>query len=423
MRRMRGFYKLTAIDDALNLVMIHCGGRNLGSEDVDIRDAWGRTLEEEIVSMVDVPPFDRSAVDGYAIRSEESFSASRSNPAAFRVRGIGEAGGSRGQIGRGECYEVYTGAPVPVGADAVVMAENCEKRGDGLRVYRAVPKFANISVRGEDIRAGEVVLKKGERLRPWHVGVLASIGRKRVAVRRRPVVGVFSTGNELVDVANVDRQGNAGKVIDSTRPMMVGLLKELGCGVADEGIVQDEVEKISDELRGLMGRVDLIVTIGGTSVGGKDLVPEVIQSLSNQGIVLHGIATKPGKPTGFGMLGETPFFMLPGYPVSALVGFEVLIVPLLCRWMGVEVPRRERIRAVMARRVPTSPGIRHFLRVTLSRRRNVLIATPIALTGSGLLSSITKADGMVVIPESLEGIEEGEEVEVELFKGGPSSAK
>jgi molybdopterin biosynthesis enzyme len=115
--------------------------------------------------------------------------------------------------------------------------------------------------------------------------------------------------------------------------------------------------------------------------------------------------------------------MLPGYPVSALVGFEVLIVPLLCRWMGVEVPRRERIRAVMARRVPTSPGIRHFLRVTLSRRRNVLIATPIALTGSGLLSSITKADGMVVIPESLEGIEEGEEVEVELFKGGPSSAK
>jgi len=242
-------------------------------------------------------------------------------------------------------------------------------------------------------------------------------------VRKKPVVGIISTGDELVDVVDTNRRGNAGKIIDSTRPMMVGLLKELGCGVVDEGIVQDDVEKISKRLAGLMGRADLIVTIGGTSVGGKDLVPEIAQSLSKPGIVFHGIATKPGKPTGFGMLGETPFFMLPGYPVSALVGFEVLIVPLLCRWMGVEVPRGGRVRAVMARRVPTTPGIRHFLRVALSRRGNVLIATPIALTGSGLLSSITKADGMVVIPESLEGIEEGEEVEVELFKGGPSSAK
>jgi len=420
---MRGFHKLTAIDDAVNLVMIHCGRRDLGSEDVDIRDAWGRTLEEEIVSMVDVPPFDRSAVDGYAIKSEESFSASRSNPAVFRIRGLLEAGGAGGEVRRGEGYEVYTGAPIPEGADAVVMAEDCERRGEMLSVYRAVPKFANISARGEDIRAGETILKKGGCLRPWHIGVLASIGRRRARVRRRPVVGVFSTGDELVDVVNADKRGGANKIIDSTRPMIVGLLKELVCEVVDEGIVQDELGEISGRLTGLRDRVDLIVTIGGTSVGGRDLVPEVARSLVKSAIIFHGLAAKPGKPAGFGVLGETPFFMLPGYPVSALVGFEVLIVPLLCRWMGLEVPKRERVRAVMSRRVPTTPGIRHFLRVTLSRRKGVLIASPIALTGSGLLSSITKADGMVIIPENMEGVEEGDEVEVELLRGGFSGAR
>jgi len=420
---MQGFSKLTRVEDALILVKRHCRERALGYEEVNVKEAWGRVLEEDITSMVDVPPFDRSAVDGYAIRSEEGFSASRSNPALFYIKGTEEAGGVRGQIGKSECYEVYTGAPTPVGADAVVMAEDCERRGDELRVYRAVPKFANISFKGEDIRAGEVVLRRGECLRPWHVGVLASIGRERTTVKKRPVVGVFSTGSELVDIANAKIRRGTSRIIDSTRPMVVGLLMELGCGVVDEGIVQDDLEKISKMLAELTGKVDLIITIGGTSVGGKDLVPEAVQSISEPGIIFHGLAARPGKPTGFGMLGKTPFFMLPGYPVSALIGFEALIMPLLCKWLGLEVPRRERARAIMARRVPTTPGIRHFLRVTLSRRRGVLVAMPLALTGSGLLSSVTKADGLVVIPEDLEGVEEGDEVEVELLRRGFSDAE
>ena len=422
MRRMRGFNKLTRVKDALILVMKYCRDTALGSEEVDVKEAWGRVLEEDIASTVDVPLFDRSAVDGYAIRSEEAFSASRSNPALFYIRGTGEAGGTRGQIGKKECYEVYTGAPIPVGADSVVMVEDCERRGDELSVYRPVPKFANISFKGEDIRVGEAVLRKGERLRPWHVGVLASIDRGRVKVKRRPVIGLFSTGSELVDIANTKKRKKSNRVIDSTRPMIVGLLRELGCNVVDKWIVQDDLEKISSRLAGLINRVDLIITIGGTSVGSKDLVQEAAQLLSKPGIIFHGLAVKPGKPTGFGMLGERPFFMLPGYPVSALIAFEVLIMPLLCSWLGQEVPRRKRVRAIMARRVPTTPGIRHFLRVTLIRRRDVLIATPLALTGSGLLSSITKADGLVVIPEDLEGVEEGDEVEVELLRGGLSDA-
>jgi molybdopterin molybdotransferase len=420
---MRGFERLTRIEDALNLIMRHCRKMELGSEEVDVEEAWGRVLEENITSQFDVPPFDRSAVDGYAIKSEEAFSTSRSNPALFHIMGTEEAGGARFQIGKKQCYEIYTGAPIPVGADAVVMAEDCERMGDELSVYRAVPKFANISFKGEDIRVGEVILRNGERLKPWHVGVLASIGRQRVTVRRRPVVGIFSTGSELIDIANAKNSRNVNRIIDSTKPMIVGLLRELGCGVVDEGIVKDDLKKISSRLSGLMGRVDLIITIGGTSVGGKDLVPEAAHSLSKPGIIFHGLAARPGKPTGFGMLGETPFFMLPGYPVSALIGFEALIMPLLCRWLGLKVPKRERVRAIMARRVPTTPGIRHFLRVTLSRGKDVLIASPLALTGSGLLSSVTKADGLVVISEDLEGVDEGDEVEVELLRGGLSNAR
>jgi molybdopterin molybdotransferase len=412
---MRGFDKLYRVEDAVILIKKCCKDKTLGSEELDVNDAWGRVLEEDIASAVDVPPFNRAAVDGYAIRSEEAFSASRSNPALFHIMGTIEAGSTRNLIGKGQCFEIYTGASIPGGADAVVMVEDCKRSENELSVYKAVPKFANISFKGEDIRAGEIVLKKGEHLRPWHIGVLTSVGKARVKVKKRPVVGIFSTGSELIDITNKNRK-KSGSIIDSTRPMVKGLIKELGCMVVDEGIIQDDIERISSKLAGLIDRVDLVITIGGTSVGGKDLVPDAIQSLSKSEIIFHGLAAKPGKPAGFGIINERPFFMLPGYPVSALIAFEVLIMPLLCSWLEQSVPRRKRVRAIMARRVPTTPGIRHFLRVKLNKRKNMLVATPLALTGSGLLSSITKADGLVIIPEDVEGLEEGNEVEVELLR-------
>ena len=418
MRRMRGFSRLTKVKDALNIVYECCSEKKLATETISISDACGRVLEVDIATKVDVPPFDRSAVDGYAIFSEEAFSASASNPAVLRLVGSSEAGGERGKVSKGECLEIFTGAQVPDGADAVVMAEDCTRNGDAVSVNRPVLKYANMSLRGEDLKSGEVVVKKGELLRPWDIGVLASIGSAEIAVRRKPLVGIISTGSELVDISEAyERKGTC--ILDSTRPMVISSLKELGCLVADNGIVKDNPEEIASKLNNLKGEVDLIITIGGTSVGGKDLVPEAVLLVSKEGLMFHGLAAKPGKPLGFGMIGETPFFMLPGYPVSALVGYETIIQPLLCRWLGITQPERKKVMAVMARRIPTTPGVQHMLRVMLNRKGDTLVATPIVITGSGLLSSITKADGIVIVNEDLDGVEEGDEVEVEVIRRWP----
>lgn len=411
--RKKGFEGLKKVSEAIDLVMKEFGSKDFESETIPSQEAFGRVLKEDVISKCDVPPYDRSAVDGFALRSSETFSASPSNPAFFVLKGTIEAGHETGEVGEGECYEVYTGAPIPRGADAVVMLEDCEVEGDRVKVKRAVPKFANVSLRGEDIKAGEVVIRKGELLRSWHIGVLASIGEERVVVRRRVRVGVFSTGDELIEFENA-KKAQAWKIVDSTRPMVVGALREIGCVVLDKGILPDDYDRISNELRELSKRSDMIITIGGTSLGGKDLVPDVIRSQFR--ILFHGLAVKPGKPTGFGVVEGVPVLTLPGYPVSALIGFEILAMPLLYSWMGIAPPKRDRVTAVMTRRVATTPGIRHFLRVALKRSDGRLYAEPIALTGSGLLSSITRADGLVVIPEDLEGIEEGAEVEVELLR-------
>lgn len=417
MVRMAGFRKLLPLGDALSIIF----GEGLPEprgETVATVSSLGRALYEDVVSGVDVPPFDRTAVDGYAIRSRESFSASRNNPATFSIKGcIGAGGGTKGKLEPlepGEAYEVYTGSPIPDGSDAVVMAEDAKRHGRSVEVYKAVPRMSNISPKGEDIRAGEVLLRAGTVVMPWHIGALASVGIAMVAVRRAVRVGVLSTGSELVDLGS--GKPNEGRILDSTRPMLIASIEALGCESVDGGIVKDDVESIAGAIGRLGSKVDAFITIGGTSVGRKDLVPDAVLEASGR-ILFHGLAIKPGKPTGYATLGGRPLFMLPGYPVSSLVGFEAVVVPVLSKMMGRGVPRRAIVTARMSRRVPTSPGIRHYLRVRLRRAGRGYVAEPITITGSGLLSSVTKADGMVVIGEDLEGIEEGEAVEVELLGG------
>lgn len=415
--KMVGFKKLTPVRDALE--MIYRGGLpELGSESIATVAALGRVLGEDVVSDIDVPPFDRTAVDGFAIKSQESFSASRNNPAVFSIKGCIEAGddakGRKWFVGPGEAYEVYTGSPIPKGSDAVVMAEDARRCNGKVEVYRAVPRMSNISPRGEDIRAREILLKGGTLIRPWHIGALASVGMKTVAVRKRARVGIFSTGTELVDLGGAEPPGN--RIVDSTRPMIIASLETLGCAVVDGGIIEDRLESIESSMENLYPQVDVLISIGGTSVGGKDLVPDAVLEVSGR-IIFHGLAIKPGKPTGYAIIEGKPLFMLPGYPVSALVGFEAVIEPVLCKMMGRGAPQRATVKARISRRVPTTPGIRHYLRVVLRASGNGLVAEPITITGSGLLSSVTRADGIVVIGEDLEGVEEGEEVEVELLGG------
>jgi molybdopterin molybdotransferase len=404
----KGFRELKNVDEALNIVMKIFGSKNFEKEELKLSEALDRVLAEDIISDIDIPPFDRAAVDGFALKSYETFSANPYNPAVFKIKGIIEAGVENEEIEvrEGECYAIYTGAPIPKGADAVVMVEDCDFNENFVKVKKSVAKFTNISLKGEDIKKGEIIMRKGQLIRPWHIGVLSSIGRKKVIVYRLPIIGVVSIGDELVDYED---KLTKGKIIDSTRPMIISLLREIGCNVIDKGIIRDDYNEILNSLSELSNNVDMIITIGGTSLGGKDLVPKVIKD-----IVFHGLAIKPGKPTGFGIFNEKPVLMLPGYPVSALVGFECIGMPLLSHWRGKKIERKK-IKAILSRRVPITPGIRHFLRVSLKKIDNKLIAEPIALTGSGLLSSITKADGIIIIKENIEGLEEGEEVEVEIL--------
>lgn len=413
MRKMRGFERLIKLIDAQKLIMEKCGDF-LGVEEVLSDQGLGRVLAEDAKATIDVPPFDRSAVDGYAIRSRESFSASPTNPAIFILKGSAEAGGEKGKIEFGECYEIFTGAEVPEGADSVVMAEDCNREGIKIFVKRAVPKGANISFKGEDIKEGEVMVRKGEALRPWHIAALIASNAMKVKVRKIPLVGVISTGSELD--ANANDRLKRGRIADSTRPMIIGMLKELGCAVIDAGIVGDDLCLISDKISDLVKQADMVITIGGTSVGARDLVPEAVEAATGERLIFHGVSIKPGKPAGFGMAGHVPLFTLPGYPVSALVGFEALVQPLLLRWCGKMPLERMTIRASLSRRVPITPGVTHFLRVRIEERGGEYIAHPIAITGSGLISSITKADGIAIINEDLEGIDESEEIEVQLLR-------
>jgi molybdopterin molybdotransferase len=417
MVRTEGFKKLTPVGEALRMIY-RSGLPEIGSEAIPTVAAQGRVLAEDVTSRADMPPFDRTAVDGFAIKSRESFSASRNNPAVFTVKGRIEAGevlGDRGMsIGVSEAYEVYTGAPIPKGADAVVMVEDAAREGPKVEIYRSVPRLSNISPRGEDIKVGETLLEGGTVIKPWHIGALASVGIRRVDVRKKVKVGVLSTGSELVDLEGGEPAGSL--IVDSTRPMIIAALGALGCIAVDGGIAADRVGDIVKRIGRLQGRVDVLISIGGTSVGGKDLVPDAILEVSGR-ILFHGLAIKPGKPAGYAVVGGKPLFMLPGYPVSALVGFEAVVEPSLCRMMGRGKPQRATVKARISRRVPTAPGVRHYLRVVLKDTEEGPMAEPITITGSGLLSSVTKADGMVVIGEDLEGLEKGDEVKVELLGG------
>ncbi|MDD1776263.1 MAG: molybdopterin molybdotransferase MoeA [Candidatus Methanomethylicus sp.] len=412
---MKGFSKLTRVEEAQKIIHDLSSIKGISSESVGIIDANGRILVRDIVSGTDVPPFDRSAVDGYALISEDALSASHSNPAILKLIGTSEAGSGQRKLSRGECIEIFTGAQIPDGADAVIMAEDTSINGNRVSLFKAVPKYANISISGEDLRKGEMIIAKGTLLKPWHIGVLASIGCDSVVVKKRPKIGLFSTGKELVDITESHTLAQ-GSIFDSTKPMLICLLKEMGCNILDFGIVEDSIGDIAKALKKLgCSDADAIITIGGTSLGRKDLVPEAAKSISERGIIFHGLAIKPGKPAGFGIIDNKPLFILPGYPVSALVGFENLVQPLIYSWLERRPPEREKVSAIMSRAVPTSPGIRHFLRVQLRCEDEQMKAIPLAITGSGMLSSITRADGIVIVKEDLEGLEEGCEVEVELI--------
>jgi molybdopterin molybdotransferase len=403
--RLKGFQKLTSTHDALQawLKLLQIKPRKTT---VPLREALNRVLAEDITAKEDLPRFDRSAVDGYALRSEDATGASQFKPVFFQLI-------DDGLVGPAQAKQVWTGNAIPKGADAVVMLENTRKQEDKLEVWVQLAPGENVSKKGEDIKEGEAAIKAGTRLRPYHLGLLAAFGNSKVTVAEKPKIALLATGNELAEVGS---KLGENQVFDANKIMLSAMCRELGVEPLDLGIVKDDVEEIAGKLRSALSVADAVITTGGTSVGGLDLVPDAVNKIGKPGVVVHGVAMRPAMPTALAVLEEKPVMVLSGNPVAAIVGFEVFARPLICRMLGMpKEESRPTVKAVMARKVATPLGRRTFVRVRVYEENGAFTAEPVSARGSGAISTMTRANGFVVVPENREGVLEGELVTVHLF--------
>jgi len=379
-------------------------------EEVPLLEALGRVLGEEVVSSMDVPPFDRAAMDGYAVRSEETFSAGTFSPVLLKVVGEVYAGEvpERG-IGRGEAMRVATGAPLPEGSDGVVPAEDTEEEGEVVRIYTPIPPYRNVTRRGSDIKEGEVALSSGEVLTPSRVGALAALGLSKVKVRRRVLVSVIPTGEEIVPPGE---KLEGGRIYDINSYTLGMLVKECGGEVKVWGIVGDRREELEKALQEAIEESDVVVFSGGSSVGERDLLEEVFGSVGE--ILFHGVQIKPGKPLLAAKSGDKILLGIPGYPASALTSSYLFLKPLILKMGGYPLQEERSVMARMSRRVTSNLGRHQFLTVRLERDEGGYLAHPV-FKESGTITSLSRADGYVEIPENVDLVERGEEVQVKLF--------
>ncbi|HUV02143.1 MAG TPA: gephyrin-like molybdotransferase Glp [Desulfobacteria bacterium] len=405
-------------------------------EKVNVAEALGRVAAADVFSALNVPPFDRALMDGYAVVASDTFYADEDNPASLIVTGLIFAGELPSQsVEPGYCSGISTGAPLPKGADATVKVENTAEYTEVIegeertrvKIYKPVAPGENIMRAGSDIKRGEQLIRSGTTLTPRDTGVLAACGLNEVMVRRKPMVALMSTGNELTAPGETLEPA---KIYDVNTRALSDSVRECGCTPYFLGIARDTIEELSGKLREPLEKgVDVIIASGGTSAGVGDLLPKVVEERGE--ILVHGVDIKPGKPFIFGSIHETPFFGLPGNPTSALVTFNLFVAPLLRVLSGLsrdyeDAKRRagKGIKAKAAMRIFSDKGRNEYVLVTLTPAEKAedaaFLAYPI-LTGSGAITTLSKADGYLFMEKGKEIIEEGEPVDVVLLTELPRS--
>lgn len=406
MTTMRPIRDTIPLGDALDLILEQAAPITR-VEHVDIRNACGRVLAHEVTSPVDVPPFDRAAMDGYAVIAEDTFGAGRYEPKILRcVEKVYTGGVPTRSISRGECIEIATGAPMPSGADAVVMVEETEKAGgDEVRIVTPVYPRQHVGRRGADIAAGQSLLTPGTVLNPSRVGALAAIGRNDVEVFARPRAAILSTGNEIVD-PGVPLQ--PGQIYDINQFTLAAIIEAHGGTAVRHPTAPDSLPELVAALERAAGD-DILVFSGGSSVGERDLILDALQQAGE--VLFHGIAVKPGKPTVFGRVGRTPVLGMPGYPTSCLSNAYMLLVPLLRRMARLPAWQPRTVTLPLSRRVVSTTGRHQFYTVRIDEDQ----AVP-AFKASGDITSMSQADGYIEIPAQTDIVEAGELVEVRLFQ-------
>jgi molybdenum cofactor synthesis domain-containing protein len=408
--RKIGFSKLTPLEDALKKLFSHIKVGPI--EVININDSLNRILAEDIISEIDVPPFDRSAMDGYALIAEDTFGASQKNPKNIRLIGTIEIGESTDKnINKGEAIRISTGAPTPGGSDAVIKIEDTEIKNNIITLYMALTPGKNVAKAGEDVKKGTKVLSQGIELKAEHIALLASLGIEKVKVRAKPKVSVFASGDELIEVGT---PLEPGKIYNSNTLMITNLVKLYGGYIVRGATVKDDKDTLKIALNDASKDSEIIIFTGGTSVGSKDYLPEIIEEVGN--ILTHGIAMRPGSPLLIGKIKDSLVFCLPGTPVAAYLSFLVAVGTTIRKMMDcLSMDHRISIRAVLNKDVPTGGmGITNYLRVKIEMVKDNFIADPVRLKGSGIISSLTESDGIVEIPSNTEGLKEGDSVIVKL---------
>jgi len=408
------FFKVLAPREALNVLLtVH----PVATEEIPSVRARARVLADELRSAVDLPHFHRAAMDGYAVIAKDTFGASQSLPAYLKLAGVVEMGKEAAQpLTPGTAMRISTGGMMPPNADSVVMVEYTDETDAGLvEIHRGVSPWQNVIQIGDDIKKGELVFPRGRRLRAHDLGALTGVGIASIPVFKKPRIALISTGDEIVDVESEPRPGQVRNI---NQHSLAGLIEECGGELKDWGVVRDDRTALRDAIAGALEWSDLVLLSGGSSMGAKDIALETILSFPDAQFVFHGISIAPGKPTIFAKACGKPVLGLPGYPVSALVIFDLFAAPLIRRLGGENLDVLEKfsrsVRAVLKTNVASQIGREDYVRVVLERSPAGLLAAPLP-SKSGAIFTLVKADGMVRVDMNQDGLEQGEEVEVILF--------
>ena len=399
--RRRGFKERTRLDDARDALAERVGPHGR-TRQVDLEVATGLVTAAPVTADRDVPHYNRAAMDGWAVRAADTHGASDRSPNRLRAA---EA------VGADRATAVNTGEELPTGADAVVMKEQVEQDGESLDIFTSVAVGANVGDAGEDIAAGTRIVDAGHRLRPSDIGLLKAVGLEQVTIVEPTRVAVLPTGDELVHADPAP-----GEIIETNGLTVSELVDRWGGTASYRDIVPDNRNQLIDALTA-HGDHDIIVTTGGSSVGDRDLIAELVDDLGE--VLVHGVALKPGHPVGLGVIDETPIVMLPGYPVACIVNAMQFLRPAIAWMMDADPYPIPTTDARLDGKVRSEPGNRTFARVAVDRSGDEPVARPIRASGSGILSSVTEADGWVVVPESQEGIPADETVTVEYWEWPP----
>ena len=397
------------VDEAREIILSKI--KTKGVEKVSLNDALGRILAEDIIARRNNPPMDNSAMDGYAVIAADIQSASPDNPVKLKVVDNIPAGSvAQVTLKNNQAIRIMTGAPIPPGADAVLMQEDTDKNGSGILAKDKAEVGENIRLAGEDVEAGDVVIQKGAAITPSQIGMMAVVGRSSIYVSQRPTVAILSTGDEIMEL---DEIPEGPCIYNSNGYMLAAQIRSAGGIPCYLGVAKDDERDLMEKFDWAL-KCDIVVSSGGVSVGDYDLVKATLEKMGND-MVVWKVAMKPGKPLAFGKIGEIPVFGLPGNPVSSFVSFEQFARPAIKKMMGAKEILPRTVQAKLTRTIHKKTGRLHFMSAVVSWDEGEHTVTPAQEQGSGVLKSTVNANGLLVFPLEKDELKSGEQVTVQLL--------